>query len=185
MARRRVSPPIVRWLGGLLASAMLVAAVSGLVAFLGSRVPAFSGVPADNTGPPRYLLVLYVLVVMPVAIRWGTALAAVTAVLSAAVYAYLFLPPLHSLRVADPRNVVALGVFLVTALAVGQLAARMRRAARQSARLSEEQSALRRVACWSPAECHRPRCSRPSRTRSDTSSGPTPGASPASIPTVR
>jgi GAF domain-containing protein len=133
-------------LGGLLASAMLVAAVSGLVAFLGSRVPAFSGVPADNTGPPRYLLVLYVLVVMPVAIRWGTALAAVTAVLSAAVYAYLFLPPLHSLRVADPRNVVALGVFLVTALAVGQLAARMRRAARQSARLSEEQSALRRVA---------------------------------------
>jgi signal transduction histidine kinase len=42
--------------------------------------------------------------------------------------------------------VVALGVFLITAVVVGELAARSRREALESARLSEEQSALRRVA---------------------------------------
>ena len=146
MTRRRVRPPIVRWLSGLLASVMMVAAVSSLVALLGSHVPAFSGVPAQNAGPPRYLLVLYVLAVMPVAIVWSTGLAAFTAVLGAAVYAYLFLPPLHSFWVADTRNVVALGVFLATAVVVGELAARLRRTALESARLSKEQSALRRVA---------------------------------------
>jgi K+-sensing histidine kinase KdpD len=134
MARRWVSLPIVRWWGGLLASVLLVAAVSGLVAFLQPWIPAL------------YLLVLYLLVIMPVAVVWGTGLAAVTAVLSAAVYAYEFLAPLHSLWVEDLRALVALGVFLVTAVVVGELAARLRRAALESARLSEEQSALRRVA---------------------------------------
>jgi signal transduction histidine kinase len=126
--------PIVRWLSGLLASVLLVAAVSSLVALLDPRVPA------------PYLLVLYLLAIMPVAIVWGTGLAAVTAVLSAAVYVYEFIPPVPTLAVAEPDSVVALGLFLITAVVVGQLAARLRRAARESARLSEEQSALRRVA---------------------------------------
>jgi signal transduction histidine kinase len=42
--------------------------------------------------------------------------------------------------------VVVLGVFLVTAVVVGELAARSRREALEAARLSQEQSALRRVA---------------------------------------
>src|SRR4051794_6411133 len=134
MTRRWVSPRMARWLSGSLASVVLVAAVSGLVGLLGSRVPAL------------YLLVLYVLVVMSVAIRWGTAVAAAAAVLSVGVYAYLFFPPIHSLWVDDWREAVALAVFLVTAVVVGELAARLRRAAMESARLTEEQSALRRVA---------------------------------------
>jgi signal transduction histidine kinase len=134
MARRWMRPGIVRWLSGLLASVLMVAAVSGLVALLNPHVPAL------------YLLVLYVLVVLPVAIVWGTGLAAVISVLSAAVYGYFFLPPIHSFWVADWRSVVALGVFLVTAVVVGELAARLRRAAQAAARLSEEQAALRRVA---------------------------------------
>jgi K+-sensing histidine kinase KdpD len=85
MVRRRVSPPIVRWLSGLLASVMMVAGVSALVAFLNPRVP------------PLHLLVLYLLVIMPLAIVWGTGLAVLTAVLSAAVYAFMFLPALQSL----------------------------------------------------------------------------------------
>ena len=115
----------MRWLSGLLASVVMVAAMSGLVAFLTPRIPAL------------YLLVLYLLVIMPVAIVWGTGLAAVTAVLSAAVYAYEFLAPVHSFAVADTSSAVALGVFLVTAVVVGQLAARLRRAALESARLSQ------------------------------------------------
>jgi GAF domain-containing protein len=92
------------------------------------------------------LLVLYIVAVLPVAIVWGTGLAVVTSILSTAVFAYLFLPPIHSIRVPDSRELAAMGVFLVTAVVVSELAARSRRVALESARLSEEQSALRRVA---------------------------------------
>jgi signal transduction histidine kinase len=134
MARRRVSPGLVRWLGGLLASVLLVAAVSGLVAVLNPHIPAL------------HMLVLYMLVILPVAIVWGTALTAVTAVLSIVVYTYLFIRPGPASEVGGWRSTVPLGVFLVTAIVVGELAARLRRAALSSARLSAEQAALRRVA---------------------------------------
>jgi signal transduction histidine kinase len=133
MAGRRVSPRIVRWLSGLLASVAMVAAVTGVVALLKPHVPVLS------------LLVLYLLAVLPVAVVWGARLAAVTSVISVAVFA-LFVPQLGSAWVADSRNLAALGVFLLTAVVVGELAARSRRAAVESARLTEEQSALRRVA---------------------------------------
>jgi len=60
-------------------------------------------------------------------------------------FAFL-LPEEGSILIADSRNVVALGVFLVTSFVVAELAARSRRAAVESVRLTEEQSALRRVA---------------------------------------
>jgi signal transduction histidine kinase len=134
MAGRWVRPSTVRWLGGPVVSVAAVAAVSGLIALLEPRIPALS------------LLVLYILVVLPVAVVWGTVLAAVTAILSTAVFTYLFLAPERSFRVAQLRDLAALGVFLVTAVVVGELAARSRREALESARLSQEQSALRRVA---------------------------------------
>jgi signal transduction histidine kinase len=129
-----MSSSIKRWLSGLPASVAMVAAVTVLVALLEPHIP------------PLYLLVLYLLVVLPVAVVWGTGLAAVTAVLSVMVFAYLFVSPTHTFAVTDSRSVVALSVFLVTAVVVGELAARLRRAAFASARLTAEQSALRRVA---------------------------------------
>ena len=111
---------------------LIVAAASGLNALLEPR--------------GAQLRVLYVLAVSPVAVVWGTGLAVFAAVLSAAVYEYLFVSPVHSLRIADLRSAVALGVFLVTALVTGVLAARLRKAALAAARLSDEQAALRRVA---------------------------------------
>jgi K+-sensing histidine kinase KdpD len=111
MAGRWVRPSTVRWLGGLVVSVAAVAAVSGLIALLEPRIPALS------------LLVLYILVVLPVAVVWGTVLAAVTAILSTAVFTYLFLAPERSFRVAQLRDLAALGVFLVTAVVVGELAA--------------------------------------------------------------
>jgi K+-sensing histidine kinase KdpD len=125
MARLRGAGP-GRWLAGLLASAALVAAVSGVVAL------------AETYIPPLYLLVLYLLVVLAVAIVWGTALAVVASVLSAAVFAYLFVPPDTEFEPADWKGTAALGVFLVTAVVVGGLAARLRHAAVQSRRLSGE-----------------------------------------------
>jgi signal transduction histidine kinase len=125
---------VARWLRGLLASALMVAGVSGLLMLVNPHVPAL------------HLRVLYVLVVLSVAIVWGTGLAALAAVMSAAAYSYLFIPPTYSFHVADWRSIVALGVFLAVAVVVGNLAARLRRAALEAARLSQEQSALRRVA---------------------------------------
>jgi signal transduction histidine kinase len=134
MTPRWARPSTAPWLGGLVVGVTLVAAVSALVGLIDPHVPALN------------LLVLYILAVLPVAVVWGTGLAAVTAVLSILFFAYLFAHPAGSLQVADPRDLIAMGVFLVTAVVVGQLTARTRRAAVESARLSEEQSALRRVA---------------------------------------
>jgi signal transduction histidine kinase len=125
-------PGIIRWLGGLLASVLLVAAISGLLVLLKPLL-----LP---------LRTVYILAVVPVAIVWGTGLAALTAVLSAVAFDYLFIPPAYSFKIADSQNTAALGVFLITAVIVGGLAAQMRRAAVESGRLSQEQAALRRVA---------------------------------------
>ena len=126
----------MRWSSGLLASVAMVAALTGVVTLLERHVPVLS------------LLVLYLLAVLVVAIFWGSRLAALTAVGSVAPFAFFILPPRGSLDIADPRNLTALGVFLVTAVVVGELAARSRRAAFESAHLSREQSALRRVATF-------------------------------------
>ena len=134
MERYLLRRPIARWLSGLLAGVLAVAALTGLVGLLDPHVPALN------------FWVLYVLPVMLIAMRWGTGLAAVTAVMSAVTFTYFFLPPRNTLAVTDLQSLVALGVFLVTAVVVGQLGARMRQKAQESARLAEEQSALRRVA---------------------------------------
>ena len=42
---------------------------------------------------------VYFLAVVPVAIVWGTGLAALTALLSAVAYDYLFIPPAHTLKI--------------------------------------------------------------------------------------
>ena len=129
-----MGPPITHWLSRLLASVVMVAAVTGVIALLERHVPVLT------------LLVLYLLAVLPVAVLWGARLAALVSVLSIGVFALLFVPPIGSAWNAESRTVVALGVFLVTAIVVSELAARSRRAALESVRLTEEQSALRRVA---------------------------------------
>ncbi|NEA30557.1 DUF4118 domain-containing protein [Streptomyces sp. SID13031] len=134
MAWTRLNLPIARWLRGVLTSVALVAAVSGVIALL---EPAL---------PPLSLLVLYLFAVMPVAVGWGARLAALTSLISVCVFAVLFLRTAGSFRIAEARDAVALGVFLVTAAVVAELAARSRRAAVEAERLTMEQSGLRRVA---------------------------------------
>ena len=127
-------PPMPRWLSGFLAAVALVAAVSGLLLLVDPHAPALS------------LSVLYLLAVVPVAIMWGVRQAIVASLLSTASIAYLFLPPRGSFRVDDTRSLLVLLALLLTSVVVGELAARLRRRARESARLAEEQAALRRVA---------------------------------------
>jgi K+-sensing histidine kinase KdpD len=73
--------------------------------------------------PVLSLGVLYLFAVLPVAAVWGLAYAIPVSVLSMLTFNFLFLPPTHTLRLADSENWVALAVYLVTALAVSELAA--------------------------------------------------------------
>jgi K+-sensing histidine kinase KdpD len=73
--------------------------------------------------PVLSLGVLYLFAVLPVAAFWGLAYAIPVSVLSMLTFNFLFLPPTHTLRLEDSENWVALAVYLVTALAVSELAA--------------------------------------------------------------
>jgi two-component system sensor histidine kinase KdpD len=99
---------------GVLASAGVVVLLSGVVALLKPHVPVLS------------LGALYVLAVLPVAILWGTALAAVVSVASMLTFNWFFLPPYHSFHLREDQNWLALAVYLAIAFAVSALAARAR-----------------------------------------------------------
>ena len=80
MARLPLRRQATRWLSGLLVGAATVGAVTGVVALLEPHLPVLG------------LLVLYLLAVLPVAVRFGAGPAAAVSVLSTAVFGYLFLP---------------------------------------------------------------------------------------------
>lgn len=76
----------------------------------------------DSLAPITGLGVIYLLAVLFVAIRRGEIAALVTAFLSVLTLNFFFMEPRHRLTISDSENVVALAVFLITALAVGRLA---------------------------------------------------------------
>jgi two-component system sensor histidine kinase KdpD len=113
----------------LAGSAAVVAAATGLVYALKPVAPTLS------------LGVLYTLAVLAVSVLWGLGYALATAFASMLVFNFLFLPPLHTLSLADGRNWAALAVYLSTAVVSSELAARARRRA-QEAEQRERESAL-------------------------------------------
>jgi signal transduction histidine kinase len=135
MADARVAPALRRWAGGLCAGAVLVAVASGVIALLEPHVPQLAGLPP-----------VYLLAVLPVAVRWGAGPGLATAAASIAAFAFLFVPPRGSIMIADLRYGITLGCFMLTGMAIAWLAARTRREGGEFARLSQEQAALRRVA---------------------------------------
>lgn len=84
-------------------------------------------------------------IVVGVASRYGRRLGLFAAVLSFLLWNFFFLPPVFTLSVGDPRDVVALIVFLAVGLLTGTLAGRVRIEA-EAARSRIE--ALRRVALF-------------------------------------
>jgi two-component system sensor histidine kinase KdpD len=95
--------------------------------------------------PVLSLGVLYLLAVLAVAVVWGVAYALAVSVASLLVFNFLFLPPLHTLDLRDSQNWVALAVYLVTAIVVGQLAARVRRRAAEAEQREREAALLAEV----------------------------------------
>jgi two-component system sensor histidine kinase KdpD len=75
------------------------------------------------------------------AVTYGLWPSIFAALASALVYNFFFIPPLHTLTVSDPENVVALFFFIVVAVVTGNLTARIRDqaiGANQRARTMEE-----------------------------------------------
>lgn len=91
---------------------------------------------------PVNLLLCYVPVVLLVAIRHGRPAAVLAAFASFLTYNFLFVPPLYTLTVEQPQDVIELVVFLGVALLVGTLAARERFLARTATQRAEQMTAL-------------------------------------------
>jgi two-component system sensor histidine kinase KdpD len=80
----------------------------------------------ETVAPVLSLGVLYLFAVLPVAALWGLGYAIPVSIVSLLAFNFLFLPPRHTLRLADSENWVALAVYLFTAIVVSGLAARAR-----------------------------------------------------------
>lgn len=72
--------------------------------------------PVRGVAPPESLGVLYLMVVVLVAMRWGAALAVVTTFVAAQVYNFFHLPPRYSLQPSGPSEWATLLTFVVAAL---------------------------------------------------------------------
>ena len=121
-------------LAGVGAGVLAVALATGAVEVL------------DHVAPVLSLGVLYVFAVLPIAIVWGAAYAIPVAIASMLAFNFLFLPPLYTFTLTDEENWVALAVYLVTAVVVGDLAARARSRAAEAEQRERESSLLADIA---------------------------------------
>ena len=71
--------------------------------------------------------VVYLIPVVIAATRWGIVSAVVAAICGVLASAFFFYPPLYSYRIKDPQEVIDLILFIFVAVAVSQLATRLKR----------------------------------------------------------
>jgi two-component system, OmpR family, sensor histidine kinase KdpD len=122
--------PHMRRLVPVLGSVAGVALATGFVYALRPIAPTLS------------LGVVYIPAVLAVSVFWGLGLAIATAVASMVAFNFLFLPPVHTLTLADGRNWTALAVYVVTAVVASDLAARARRRAAEAEQREREAALL-------------------------------------------
>jgi K+-sensing histidine kinase KdpD len=118
-----------RWVNLLAANAMPMGATFALV-----WLATVSLVVINYFVPFNLVSLIYMLPVVVAATQWGGGPGIVAAVTGAAAADFFFYPPLYTLWIRDPQNVVDLILFLLIALVTSNLAAR----------LKNEASALRR-----------------------------------------
>lgn len=78
------------------------------------------------------------LVVLFVAVSWGSRPAVVASVFGVFCFNFFFLPPIHTLDIAQPENWIALIAFLITAVTGGELSARVTRRAAEAEAARQE-----------------------------------------------
>jgi two-component system, OmpR family, sensor histidine kinase KdpD len=116
-------PPLM---AGVLATIVLVAVCTALI------------YPLKQLTTVSSLGVVYLLGVVLIATCWGRAFGLMMAVLSAAAFNFFHLPPVGRFTIADSRNWVALGTFLVAAVASSWVSEVARRRAAEAERRRAE-----------------------------------------------
>jgi two-component system sensor histidine kinase KdpD len=135
MSAFRLSPKPPSTGLGILAVLVVVAIGAGVVAAL------------KTIADPVSLGIVFIPGVLLIATVWGLWLGLATAVLSALVFNFFYLPPLRKFTIDAQHDIVALFVFVIVAVAAGTLAELARaRAAESERRRVEADRALREAA---------------------------------------
>lgn len=114
----------------IVGSLAALAAATGLVYALKPIAPVLS------------LGVLYTPAVLAAAVLFGATYAIAVAIASMVAFNFLFLPPVHTLTLADARNWTALAVYLLTAIVCSNLATSARRRAAEAEQREREAALL-------------------------------------------
>jgi two-component system sensor histidine kinase KdpD len=128
--RRRLPEPAAAWLGATLLVAVVVGIGEGLIRIVSQEA----------------LGMVFLAAVVGAATSWGLRIAIYAAVLSFMSWNFFFIPPIYRLTISEPRDVVAIVLFLGVAVTTGALASRVRRDA-HAARSRIE--GLRRIGAFS------------------------------------
>ncbi len=114
----------------------LIMTLGGVVALTTCLLPL-----RDLFGPIN-LVLCYVPLLFLVAIRFGRSAGVVASVASFLAYNFFFVPPLYTLAIEEPQDVLELCVFLGVSLIVGTLAARERMLTQAALRRAEQMTGL-------------------------------------------
>ena len=144
--RPRVTGRVVT---GLSSDRQVIAALAGAVVLVGltTAVAALDRQMALST-----IMLLYLTVVIGIAFGGGLRPAIPAAVVSALLINWFFTPPVHTWKVANPEDVVALVVFVVVAASVSILVDREARQRAEAQRRGTEAEALARLTARVAAE---------------------------------
>lgn len=92
------------------------------------------------------VVILFVFAVVLVALRWGSAAGALSALLGVVSFDFFFVPPVYSFHLSDTQYLFTLVLTLVVAVVTGQLAARLREQTASAQAGERHASALATVA---------------------------------------
>jgi len=105
---------------GYAAAVLGIAATTGLLKLFGERINATT------------VSLAFLLLILFVATGWGSRPAIVASVIGVICFNFFFLPPFGTFTIRDPANWIAFIAFMVTAITVGQLSARVKHRAEEA-----------------------------------------------------
>ncbi|TMK36624.1 MAG: sensor histidine kinase KdpD [Actinobacteria bacterium] len=144
--RARVSGRVAT---GLSSDRQLIAGIAGAVVLVGLTIAVAA---LDRQMALSTIMLLYLTVVIGTAFGGGLRPAIPAAVVSALLINWFFTPPVHTWKVANPEDVVALVVFVVVAASVSILVDREARHRAEAQRRGAEAEALARLTARVAAE---------------------------------
>jgi len=131
-ARVKVAAPLLPWLDYAWVAAVLLAVT-------------LAGVELRRYIPQEAMGLIFIAVIAGAASRFGRAAGLVASLAGFLLWNFFFLTPIYTFSVSDPRDVVALAVFLLVGIVTGSLAGRVRVEARNASARIE---ALRRISLF-------------------------------------